>query len=117
MNKTLLLPLVFILLIFFGTCSNHSQPIKNENDQYPKVTIEKLLKSQGVRITENGIELVKYPVIIYTNDLKELEKTNVLIQSKSQNFVTALISPQELELIYRIDGVYAIEIPPLENIH
>ena len=115
MNKTLLLP--FVIILFFGSCSNHSQSIMNENDQYPKVTVEKLLQSQAVRVTENEIEVLKYPVIIYTKDLKELEKTNVLIQSKSQNFATALISPQELELIYRINGVYAIEIPSLENIH
>lgn len=76
-----------------------------------KLTVESLIKNQPVIIRENSKEIKTYSVIIYTSDILALEKEKVRIQSKSKDFVTALITPDELEGIYQTKGVISIELP------
>lgn len=114
MIKPLLLSIPLLSLSLYNCKTNQSLNNYSMKDS-SKITAEQLSQSEPIVIRENNTEIVTYPVIIYTTNITALEKKNVRIQSKSKNFVTALITPEDIEKIYTTDGVTLIELPAINT--
>ncbi len=67
--------------------------------------------SPEVYIDESGT--LKYGVIIQTNDIAELEATNISFNSKYPGFVTAKATLDEIDMLSRLSSVSYIDAPSL----
>lgn len=114
---------IVYLIIFITLClscktqnKNFSSSTQSNNSMYNKITVEDLEQSKPIIIkTDKGNEEV-YPVIIYTEDSSELIKHNIIVQSVSKKFLTALIRKNELDKIYNLQSVKSISLPKTDYI-
>ncbi|MGV0923272.1 hypothetical protein [Empedobacter tilapiae] len=117
--KKIIYLITFISLCI--SCKTQKNNIVNSsthsnNDMQNKITIKDLDQLKPVIIkTDKGNETV-YPVIIYTEDSAELRKHNIIIQSVSKSFITALIRKNELDKIYSLQSVKSISLPKTDYI-
>lgn len=110
--------ILILSIIVLHTSCHSNQVIKKEDKSEEqmfqhRVTVQDLKNSKPIVVKTDKGYMNVYAVIIYTDNPSELEEKGIAIESKSSQFVTALIKKEELEKIYQLKSVKSISLPKI----
>ena len=119
MKKTIYTLSLISLCFSCKTTNNVVKSKTNDINQtmQNKITIQDLEKHESIVIKTNRGQEVVYPVIIHTDNSEELKQNDIIVQSVSKTFVTALIKTTDLNKIYKLKSVKLIELPVKDQLH
>lgn len=116
------LPIALLFLIGGGIL--HSQTLKGKLDlRFQTLVNDTELTKKGIKSPESTETLLldkkisritgteKYSCIIYTTNVDELRKMGIEIQSVLPNFVTALVSVEDLKNLSQVSTVQSVKSP------
>ena len=95
--------------------------LKNKEDLAKKVTIKELEQPEmkldkHLVVTSKGAQTM-YSCIIYTKMPEKLKAEGILVQSQLPNFVTALVSVEDIERLLQLPYVTSIMAPTFDELH